>query len=107
MPVNIQVQFGSLYLHEIYQQASYVVSSSFGGPSSVICRRLSKVLGPTLFHCLVANIVRIEKPLSTFAVLGVIRSESLHNTKRLGYCTRSFIKLAYTDSVENGFSSLN
>ena len=45
--------------------------------------------------------------ISTFAVLGVIRSETLNNTKRSGYCTRSFIKPACTVSGEIGFSSLN
>ena len=81
--------------------------SSFGRLSSVIRVSLSKVLGLKLFFCLVANSVRTEKSHSTFAVLGVIRSESLNNTKRSRCCTRLFIKLAYTNSGEIGFYSLN
>ena len=65
--------------------------SGFGGPSSFIHISLSKVSGLKLFHCLVANSARAKKPLSTFAVLAAIRSESLNNSTWVLY--HSFIKL--------------
>lgn len=90
----------SLLPWNLSKSLSYVVSSSFYWPSSVIHISLFKLLGLKLFYCLVANSVRTEN--TTFTVLSAIRIESLSNTKGSGYCTRSFIKLPYTDSGEIG-----
>ena len=82
----------SLYLST---SVSQVRSSIFSGPSKTILISLSRVLGLNQFRCFVAKRTRTEKPLSTLAVLGVIRSENLNNVINSGYSDRSSVRVLY------------
>ena len=82
----------SLYLSTSVLQ---VESSNFSGPINIILISLSRVLGLKQFRCFVAKRPRTEKPLSTLAVLGVMRSENLNNIINSGYSDRSFVRVFY------------